>query len=107
MRNKELQFEKSISEDELKNLPIDKLCKMKETETFVMSQLTALHEEMRIYSAAIHAHSIGKIEEAKATVCVFGEDRAGKTRDTYTQDVSKRARSRVKARSRVRAALCK
>ena len=80
---------------------------MKETKTFVMSQLTALHEEMRIYSAAIHAHSIGKIEEAKATVCVFGEDRAGKTRDTYTQDVSKRARSRVKARSRVRAALCK
>ena len=90
VRNKELQFEKStISEDELKNLPIDKLYKMKETETFVMSQLTALHEEMRIYSAAIHARSIGKVEEAKATVCVFGEDRAGKTRDKYTEDVSR------------------
>ena len=97
VRNKELQFEKAhMSTEDYKALPMPTLYKMKEVEKFVMGQLTAIHEEMSIYERAIHRRNAGRLEEAQNIITVFGEDRAGSMKNKYTEDVTKRARSKVK-----------
>ena len=97
VRNKELQFEKAhMSAEDYKALPMPTLYKMKEVEKFVMGQLTAIHEEMSIYDRAIQRRNSGRLEEAQNIITVYGEDRAGSMKNKYTEDVTKRARTKVK-----------
>ena len=56
------------------------LYKMKDLEKFVMGQLTAIYEEMRIYERDMLRRSTGRLKdspEAQNIITVFGEDRAG------------------------------